>query len=204
MRNGRAQQPALERLKPSPATAGEGIIFTDATFHPVASDRGAEAILNELQPDNGSRTGELPPQILSVLNERPRGELDRASAHLKAGRREYSLRIFVINSQDSSPGAPIFALHLKREISVMDAVHQVGIDYQLSDREQQVLLGVSMGLTSKELATRMNISPNTVKAFLRMLMLKMGASNRAGIVGKLLEPNGNGKHEASGQGGAPG
>jgi DNA-binding CsgD family transcriptional regulator len=199
MRNGRAQQPALERLKTSPTSAGEGIIFIDANYHAIASDLGAEAILNELGAGSGSSAGELPAQILSVLNGRPKGDLDRASAHLKAGSREYSLRIFLINPQNGFQSAPIFALHLKREVSVMDAVHQVGLDYHLTDREQEVLLGVSMGLTSKELATRMNISPNTVKAFLRMLMLKMGASNRAGIVGKLLEQNGN--HQASAQGG---
>ncbi len=199
MQNGKAQQPALERVKASPISAGEGIIFMDANYHPIASDRGAEAILSELQGDNGSRPGELPAQILSVLHGRPKGDLDRTSVHLKAGSREYTLRIFVISPQNGFQSAPIFALHLKREVSVMDAVHQVGIDYHLTDREQEVLLGVSMGLTSKELATRMNISPNTVKAFLRMLMLKMGASNRAGIVGKLLEQNGN--HQGGGRGG---
>ena len=33
----------------------------------------------------------------------------------------------------------------------------------------------------------MNISPNTVKSFLRIIMIKMGAGTRSGIVGKLLE-----------------
>jgi DNA-binding CsgD family transcriptional regulator len=83
----------------------------------------------------------------------------------------------------------MLAVYLKREISVMDAVHQVGVDYHLTDREQEALIGVSMGLTSKELAERMNISPNTVKAFLRLVMIKMGAATRAGIVGKLLGQN---------------
>ena len=47
-----------------------------------------------------------------------------------------------------------------------------------------------LGLTSKEVAIRMNISPNTVKAFLRLVMGKMGVTTRAGIVAKLLEPDG--------------
>jgi DNA-binding CsgD family transcriptional regulator len=54
----------------------------------------------------------------------------------------------------------------------------------------EALIGVAMGLTSKELATRMNISPNTVKAFLRLIMIKMGVTTRAGIVGKLFDQNG--------------
>jgi DNA-binding CsgD family transcriptional regulator len=47
-----------------------------------------------------------------------------------------------------------------------------------------------MGLTSKEVATRMNISPNTVTAFLRLIMVKMGVTTRSGIVGKLFDQHG--------------
>jgi DNA-binding CsgD family transcriptional regulator len=31
----------------------------------------------------------------------------------------------------------------------------------------------------------MNVSPNTVKTFFRLVMMKMGVNTRAGIVGKL-------------------
>jgi len=44
---------------------------------------------------------------------------------------------------------------------------------------------LTLGLTSKEIASRMNISPNTVKAFFRMVMTKMLVSTRSGIVGKI-------------------
>jgi DNA-binding CsgD family transcriptional regulator len=33
----------------------------------------------------------------------------------------------------------------------------------------------------------MAISPNTVKAFLRLIMIKMGVTTRAGIVAKILD-----------------
>lgn len=81
------------------------------------------------------------------------------------------------------------ALYLKRELSVVDAVYQISADYRLTDREQEALIGVTMGLTSKEVALRMKISPNTVKAFLRLIMIKMGVTTRVGIVGKLLDQN---------------
>jgi len=32
----------------------------------------------------------------------------------------------------------------------------------------------------------MSISPNTVKAFLRLIMVKMGVTSRSGVVGKIL------------------
>ena len=40
--------------------------------------------------------------------------------------------------------------------------------------------------SKKEIAIRMNISPNTVKAFLRLVMVKMGVSTRSGIVGRVV------------------
>jgi len=53
-------------------------------------------------------------------------------------------------------------------------------------REQEVLEYLLQGLTSKAIANRMNISPNTVKAFLRMIMIKTGVSSRAAMVGKII------------------
>ena len=41
------------------------------------------------------------------------------------------------------------------------------------------------GLTSKEIGQEMSISPNTVKAFLRSAMTKMGVSTRAGLIGRI-------------------
>jgi DNA-binding CsgD family transcriptional regulator len=42
------------------------------------------------------------------------------------------------------------------------------------------------GLSGKEMAIRMNISPNTVKAFVRLIMIKMGVSSRSAIVARAL------------------
>ena len=56
-----------------------------------------------------------------------------------------------------------------------------------TEREQEALRGIAMGLTNKELAQRMNIAPNTVKTFLRLVMVKMGVARRTGVVAKLLE-----------------
>ena len=58
--------------------------------------------------------------------------------------------------------------------------------FHLTTREQEVAEFLLQGLTSKEIGMRMNISPNTVKAFLRLIMVKMGVSTRAAVVGKAL------------------
>jgi len=173
------------------ATTADGLLIVDGSLRTVALDRGAEAILNDLNGAAGASDGTaaLPGEIINLLHTRSENELDRASMHVKVGNREYSCRTLLVMPRSESV-QPMMALYLKRELSIMDAVHQAGADYHLTDREQEALIGVTMGLTSKELAERMQISPNTVKAFLRLIMIKMGVPTRAAIVGKLLDQSG--------------
>jgi len=58
--------------------------------------------------------------------------------------------------------------------------------FGLTPREQEAIQFLLQGLTSKEIAGHMKISPNTVKSFLRLVMVKLGVSTRSGIVGKIL------------------
>lgn len=58
--------------------------------------------------------------------------------------------------------------------------------FGLTAREQETVANLLEGLTSKEIAQRMNISPNTVKAFLRLTMVKMNVSTRSGIIGRII------------------
>ena len=90
------------------------------------------------------------------------------------------------------PSGHVTVLHLARELSLDDSLTLISAEYRLTVREQQALRLVLTGLTSKEVAEQMCISPNTVKAFLRLVMGKMGVSSRTGIVAKLFHSNGNG------------
>jgi DNA-binding CsgD family transcriptional regulator len=61
-------------------------------------------------------------------------------------------------------------------------------DFGLTRRERQMVELLIEGMTTKEIARTLNLSPNTVKSFLRLVMTKMGVTTRSGIVGKLLRP----------------
>jgi two-component system nitrate/nitrite response regulator NarL len=63
---------------------------------------------------------------------------------------------------------------------------QVSQQFNLTQRERESLEYLLQGLSSKEIANRMNISPNTVKAFLRLIMIKTGVSSRSAVVGKVI------------------
>jgi DNA-binding CsgD family transcriptional regulator len=62
---------------------------------------------------------------------------------------------------------------------------QVYHQFNLTQRDQEVLLHLLQG-RNKEIANRMNINPNTVRAFLRLIMIKTGVSSRSAIVGKII------------------
>ena len=66
-------------------------------------------------------------------------------------------------------------------------VAQIAAAFHLTEQERETVGFLVEGLTSKEIAQHMNISPNTVKAFIRLVMIKMGVTTRAGIVGKILK-----------------
>jgi DNA-binding CsgD family transcriptional regulator len=68
-------------------------------------------------------------------------------------------------------------------------LHDLLLQFDLTPREQEAVMLLVEGLTSKEIAQRMKISPNTVKAFLRLVMVKMDVSTRSGIVGKIVGPH---------------
>ena len=67
------------------------------------------------------------------------------------------------------------------------ALHDLAARFKLTDREQEAVEHLANGLTSKEIAQRMRISPNTVKTFLRFVMIKMGVTTRSGVIGKIIE-----------------
>jgi DNA-binding CsgD family transcriptional regulator len=182
-----------------PVVVGEGIVLVDLTFRPIAVDCGAEAILGDVDGHCGGGDGgtSLPLDLLNALKARPLSERAEVLIHMNAGGRSYSCRFSTVNPRTGGLAEPVLALYLKRELSMVEAVHEVGMEYSLTGREQEALIGVAMGLTSKELATQMKISPNTVKAFLRLIMVKMGATTRAGIVGRLLD-----SERAAGAGGS--
>jgi DNA-binding CsgD family transcriptional regulator len=162
-----------------PAMAEVGLLLLDLSLKLIAYDRGAIAIL-------GCPEQPLPEEILDLIRSRRLTELTPLKIHFRVGAIEYAGRAHMIESYAGWIAEPLVAIQLERVSSASDAIDEIGTKYNLTDREQQALRGISMGLTSKEVAERMNISPNTVKAFLRLIMIKMGVTTRGGIVANLL------------------
>ena len=172
----------------------EGVILLDFNFRVLAFDEGATAILKDSgqSGDEARQTLQVPQELLDVIQNGYPSDSPSRRFRIQLGTHAYICRIHVALSHDEGLPGRFTVLHLARDVTMDDALAQIRAEYRLTLREQQALRGVLLGLTSKEVAEQMNISPNTVKAFLRLVMGKMGVSSRTGIVAKLFEPNGHG------------
>lgn len=63
---------------------------------------------------------------------------------------------------------------------------------ELSDRERQVLHQLADGLTDREIADRLGISPRTVETHVGSILHKLGVKNRAQAARRYVESNGSG------------
>jgi DNA-binding CsgD family transcriptional regulator len=166
-----------------------GLVVVDRSLNLVASN--VEAIQILTFPSSPEKI----PHLEGWLTKRIRGGLvdRRLSAPLnfveqfKSARRTYRCRSFPLHLDGNAQGPSLPALLLLLERSTNGGVKlaQICTRLGLTPREQETVKLLFEGLTSKEIAGRMKISPNTVKAFLRLIMVKMGVSTRSGIIGKI-------------------
>jgi DNA-binding CsgD family transcriptional regulator len=104
----------------------------------------------------------------------------------KSGRRVYFCRAFRLDGNQGVPDTETVLIVMERGVSGSLAMCQITQQFRLTHREEEVLVLLLQGLSSKEMAGRMRISLNTVKAFIRLVMIKMGASSRSEIAATVL------------------
>lgn len=193
----RAWRSVMEKKKQTVATHPyiEGSILVDLSFRPLAADRGAQTLINTLGSRTESResTRSLPKDLLQVLQDLSPAELTDAEARFQIGTIGYLCRVTVMNPCTGTSNQPLLALNIQKHPDRNRAIHEIADTFDLTEREHEALINIASGLSAKEIAERMKISPNTVKAFLRLIMIKMGVTRRAGILSKVLELTQNGK-----------
>ena len=167
-----------------------GFLLLDASLNAIAFN--AEAIQILAYPSATEQLKQIPrflaDKIRASLVTRQNGEALDFVRQYRSGKRRYICRAFRLDCDDHGNRRCLTALLLERSLSGAAALTENSNEYALTAREREAVALLLQGLTSKEIATRMSISPNTVKAFLRLVMVKMDVSTRSGIVGRIMTP----------------
>ena len=165
--------------------ASAGFILTDAEGEPLYANAEAKTIVT--YPEGSRRF----PSAWALMRKRiltPTGKQNSSlasSSHVEflSGRRKYVGLTIPLANWRRPPATAAVALVLERNGVASWRAADVSESFRLTEREREVIELLIQGLTNKEIAVRMNISPNTVRAFIRMVMGKLGVSTRSGIVG---------------------
>jgi DNA-binding CsgD family transcriptional regulator len=120
----------------------------------------------------------------SLIRQQPSRELHFVT-EFRSGHRRYLCHAFVVDSQAQGRFCPRIAILLERDLCPSLALSTVCEQLRVTQREREALEHLLRGLSSKEIANRMNVSTNTVKTFLRLLMSKMGVSSRTALVARI-------------------
>jgi DNA-binding CsgD family transcriptional regulator len=170
------------------ADARVGFVLMDSSGNPVAFNAEAVRILTYPEkPESINRmSGFLDRQIrCQLFKGKDLSSMPIApSTEFVSGGRNYVCRLITLRSSEKG-SPPQFALLLQRRASRVSDLADIFSQFKLTRREREVVTLLFDGLTSKEIAARLNISGNTVKSHLRLVMTKLGASTRAGILGKI-------------------
>ena len=171
------------------------LLLPGVSLRPIAYNREALQILAfPNSPEDWRRpASDLARQIGAKLAPTPAKGSRTFVPVFKSGNRTYLCRALTVGLEAGRNGsrAPATTLILlERQALPQRASEQNACDqFGLSHRERQMVGLLVKGMTTKEMATALTLSPNTIKSFLRLIMAKMGVSTRSGIVGKLVESN---------------
>lgn len=171
------------------AVSSEGFLLLDPSMNPIfVNHAAAKILLYPLKVEAHRKlNGFLASKIRGTLLSGQSSSLPVLVAKFRSGNRLYLCRTFQVNAVAEGDSQPSIAVLLERAASASISLVEVSERFHLTTREQEVLQCLTEGgLTTKEIAARIGISPNTVKAFLRLIMLKMGVSTRSGILGKAI------------------
>jgi DNA-binding CsgD family transcriptional regulator len=164
-----------------------GFLLLDSSLNVVASNAEAFQILSyPNKPDRIKQPSTfLTDRIRTELLAHESTESSRIVKEYYSGRRHYVCRGFQVDCNGRFSPQPAIAVLLERNVPPDLALEELCRQFDLTPRERETVELLVQGLTTKEIANRLDISPNTVKAFVRLVMVKMSVSTRSGIVGRL-------------------
>ena len=175
----------------TPNHSDTGFLLLNTALKPLYVNPQAAEIL--FHPEKPAKSRDFADQLAlkvraMVINGGPAGRIP-VCKEILSGDRHYICRLFNVQlpgSKSNGTNGSSLALLLERGSEADLDVLKICQQYHLTQREGEAVCLLVQGLASKEIAARMGISPNTVKVFLRLAMMKMGVTSRSGIMSKFI------------------
>ena len=185
----RCEEMTVKRRQSAPVRAG--LVLLSRAVIPIYANSEALDILGYPREPNSVRSlGD--PRVRAVLSDLFGSGSPRrmAAIVLSSGRRRYTCRTFPLVGS-ASASQPLIAVLIDRGSANSAAtIREVRDRFRLTVREGEATALLMRGLTNKEIAERMLVSPNTVKTFVKFVMLKMGVSTRGAVTAKVQQRKG--------------
>ena len=166
-----------------------GLLLLDTLRRPLYVNEEAVSILcyPESPPRNESLGYSLVRTIDSLLPKQVGSLCSQFPNEFASGKRRYQVQVFKMNSYLEKGTGPTLAMMLERNQRAALDLSRISQKFRLTPRETEALKLLMQGYTTKLIASRMHISPNTAKTFLRFVMFKTGAYDRSGVLAKILQ-----------------
>ena len=175
------------KARPS-ANEGVGLLLMDSSLSPISCNDEMIRILSFPDvPEHIRRLDVfLTDTIRARLLDRQSPQHSRFVTEFVSGKRRYCCWVFHLDRHLKGASQPALELLLERSSSGLLFLLRMAQLFNFSQREKQAVELLLLGLSNKEIANRMNISPNTVNTFFRLIMIKMGVSSRSGILARMI------------------
>ncbi len=175
------------KARPS-ANERVGLLLMDSSLSPISCNDETIRILS--YPDAPEHIRRLDVFLTDMIRARLLSpQSPRHSPFVTefvSGKRRYRCWAFNLNRHLKGSSHPTLELLLERSTSGLLFLPRMAQLFNFSPREKQAVELLLQGFSNKEIADRMNISPNTVNTFFRLIMIKMGVSSRSAILARMI------------------
>lgn len=176
---------SLEAGKKFREVGATGFVLVDTECRPLYANEEAKRMVTypEAPSKFESAWARMSKRMFILNGDQNSSFAPTSHVEFLSGRRKYVGLAIPLANWRRLPAAAAVAVVLERSGAASQGAAELSESFHLTEREREVVELLIQGLTNKEIAGRMNISPNTVRAFIRMVMGKLGVSTRSGIVG---------------------
>jgi len=192
--------PHSKNSHPNTRYTSTGVVLFTSMGQLLFMNKEAQACLRQLQPLTTRENGNclIPPEVHSIVRDLISRLIE--CEHPKDCESIQAERLFFSSDQGlllrgfCIPDVPI--ARNSRVLVTIERLHQtlgcpnanVQDRYNLTQREQMVIIYLMLGFTNKEIANRLNLSEYTVKEHLKRIMQKTKTTTRTGLLGRMVFP----------------